>query len=286
MPNRSDRIKIAHETLEICARGFYTNPAGTKVFLQPLLDHARSQTFHYPPDAFAQVFAQRDAILQAKAVKTLPAIEVTPETTLGAAWRLIEGEHRQDVACLNFASAKNPGGGFETGAQAQEETLARASTLYACINPMHKMYETNRNAKSALYTDHILFSDNVPVFRDDADVLLDEPFMVSIITAPAVNAGVVRQKGGPDVDKIEATMQGRIEKILSLAVIHHQQNIILGAWGCGVFKNSPADVASYFKHYIQAVPTFKGAFQKVVFAIYDHSPRQAILAVFKKCFSV
>ena len=49
---------------------------------------------------------------------------MTPETTLAAARRL-----GGDVACLVFASAKNPGGGFRNDAQAQEESLARASAL-------------------------------------------------------------------------------------------------------------------------------------------------------------
>ncbi len=284
MPNRSDRIKIARETLEICARGFYTNCEGNKVGIQPFLDYARSHTFHYRPVTFDQVFTQRDATLQARATKTPPVIEVTNETTLGAARRMVEQEHRQNVACLNFASAKNPGGGFRTGAQAQEESIARASGLYVCIKSMQEMYTANRKTKSALYTDHMLYSDRVPVFRDDADELLDSSYFVSIITAPAVNAGAIKHRGGPVGEKIAAVMQGRIEKILSIATIHNQQVLILGAWGCGVFKNSPEAVASYFKHYLLDIATFRGAFQKVVFAIYDRSPEHTTLAAFKKKF--
>lgn len=285
MPTQSDRIQIARETLEICERGYYINRAGTKVIIKPLLDQARTHTFLYRPASFSQVFEQRDAFLQVKAEKNPPVIEVTTETAFGAARRLVEQEHLSGVTCLNFASAKNPGGGFETGAQAQEESLARASGLYACISPMREMYEFNRKTKSALYTDYLLYSDNVPVFRDDADELLDSPYPVSIITAPAVNAGVVRLRGGPDVDKIAATMQGRIEKILSLAVIHAQSYLILGAWGTGVFKNSPDAVATYFHHSLLDIPSFRGAFQKVVFAIYDRSPGHATFAAFQKTFS-
>jgi uncharacterized protein (TIGR02452 family) len=274
-------MTIAKETIAICEKGFYINSKGEKVVIQQLLDYARSHTVHYRPGDFDQVFIQRDAIMQARGMKEQPILEVTNETTFGAARRLVEQEGWQDVACLNFASAKNPGGGFETGAQAQEESLARASGLFACINLKQGMYEANRRSKSCLYTDNLLISPLVPVFRDDADVLLDAPYTVSIITAPAVNAGVVRRRGGPDVDKIEATMMGRAEKILSLAVIHNQQTLVLGAWGCGVFKNSPREVATYFKHFLSEAGTFRGAFQKVVFAIYDRSPGQSTLQVFK-----
>ena len=55
-----------------------------------------------------------------------------------------------DVVCLNFASTKNPGGGFLRGSQAQEESLARASGLYACISPMTGYYDTTRNQPSCL----------------------------------------------------------------------------------------------------------------------------------------
>jgi len=68
---------------------------------------------------------------------------------------------------LNFASAKNPGGGFLGGGSAQEESLARSSGLFPCINQMQQMYETNRAYRSCLYTDHMIYSPRVPVFRDD-----------------------------------------------------------------------------------------------------------------------
>jgi uncharacterized protein (TIGR02452 family) len=46
-------------------------------------------------------------------------------------------------------------------------SLARASGLYACIASMSGMYQTNREFGSCLYTDHMIYSPEVPVFRDD-----------------------------------------------------------------------------------------------------------------------
>lgn len=83
------------------------------------------------------------------------------------------------------------------------------------------MYSMNRNLGSSLYTDDMIYSPLVPVIRDDNDELLDRPFMISIITVPAVNAGAVRQKGKQEeIDLIESTMLTRTEKLLSVAVIH------------------------------------------------------------------
>src|SRR6185437_10556724 len=108
------------------------------------------------------------------------------------AGRLLRDEGADRVLALNFASARHPGGGFLKGSQAQEESLARASGLYACIAPLRGMYDANHRFRSCLYTDHLIYSPDVPVFRADNDSLLDHPYPVSFVTAPAVNAGAVR----------------------------------------------------------------------------------------------
>src|SRR6185312_12808515 len=108
---------------------------------------------------------------------------------------LVARECEPHVVALNFASAKNPGGGFLGGAKAQEEDLCRCSALYTCQLTQSAYYEVNRATSSMLYTDNIIYSPDVPFFRDDRLQLLDEPFTVSIITAPAPNAGQAALKG-------------------------------------------------------------------------------------------
>lgn len=110
------------------------------------------------------------------------------------------------MLALNFASARHPGGGFLGGSQAQEESLARASGLSPCLNQFQEMYDTNQRFSSCLYTDHMIYAPDVPVFRDDDDRLLEEPFLVSILTAPAVNAGAVRRNEPHHVQHIEPVM--------------------------------------------------------------------------------
>ena len=79
---------------------------------------------------------------------------------------------------LNFASAKNPGGGWLRGAQAQEEALCRASYLYSCIkgSPVHQLAKADSN--NALYHDVAIFSPDVPVIKTDAGELLGTPSTV------------------------------------------------------------------------------------------------------------
>jgi len=179
-----------------------------------------------------------------------------------------------DTLCLNFASAKNLGGGFLTGAQAQEECLARGSALYSCIEPVQKYYEVNRACGNSLYTDHIIFSPAVPVFRDDSDRLLDNPWLTSIVTAPAVNAGVLATHNPELLPSVPNVMTARIEKVLSLAVVNKCRSLILGAWGCGVFKNEPYQMANWFGEYLEPSGAFHNVFENVLFAVLDHTEEQ------------
>ena len=114
---------------------------------------------------------------------------MTGETTLAAAERLAEFR----PLCLNFASAKNPGGGLLSGSQTQEESLARSSGLYATLLPMTELYAYNRHLGTSLYSDYMIYSPDVPVFRSDSGLLLEVPYLASFITAPAVNAGAVEK---------------------------------------------------------------------------------------------
>src|SRR5205823_13858109 len=114
--------------------------------------------------------------------------EATNETTLAAARRLAAEGHR--VVALNFASARHPGGGFLGGARAQEESLCRASGLFACIDG-NEMYRHHAPMPGGMYTNYAIYSPGVPVFRTDDGGLLDEPHPCAFVTAPAGNAGAI-----------------------------------------------------------------------------------------------
>ncbi|HEY8505080.1 MAG TPA: TIGR02452 family protein, partial [Gemmataceae bacterium] len=195
------------------------------------------------------------------------------------------GRHKgQTVCCLNFASAKNPGGGFLGGSQAQEESLARATGLYACIARVAGYYAANRACGTALYTDHMIHSPAVPVFRGDDNELLPEPYLVSILTAPAVNAGALRRNEPHNLDRIAPVMSGRIEKLLSLALVHGHAALVLGAWGCGVFRNDPAAVAGWFAEHLTGDGRFRDVFDTVVFAVLDTSADGEVIRPFADRF--
>ena len=90
-------------------------------------------------------------------------VEVINETTLMTACRLVQAGRKPLV--LNFANGTHVGGGFLTGARAQEETLCYASTLYSTLvgDPM---YAYNLKTNEMESTDYMILSQAV-VFRDD-----------------------------------------------------------------------------------------------------------------------
>jgi uncharacterized protein (TIGR02452 family) len=130
----------------------------------------------------------------------------------------------------------------------------------------------------------MIYSPDVPVFRDDDDVLLDEPYAVSFVTAPAVNAGVVREKEPRNVARIEPVMLARIEKVLAVAVANGHEVLVLGAWGCGVFRNDPTQVAGGFARHLKGDGRFRSAFRKIVFAVLDRTSDRSVIEPFERHF--
>lgn len=260
---KTKRKVIAQETLKAIEQGFYTNSNDEKIWIKEPQETALRNTHLYTPEELDQL------ITTVEVEKNLfeTSFETWNETTLNAVRQLVRAGE-ENVLCLNFASARNPGGGFLGGAQAQEESIARASGLYPTLLKCEKYYTTNRAFSSCLYTDHMIYTPKVPVFRLENGDWMDKLVTVSVITAPAVNAGVVRRNANEkrNIPKIEPTMERRIDMVLAIAKVHEYETLVLGAWGCGVFQNDPEMVARLFDEALNG--KYKGQFKKVIFAVY------------------
>jgi uncharacterized protein (TIGR02452 family) len=264
-------IKIADETLAACELGQYKTRSGKTLDIEDALDEAVVETEFVGPEDDFEIESENDC------AETV--IEITDETTSGAGRRLA-AEH-SNVAILNFASARHPGGGFLHGAKAQEEDLCRVSGLYTCLSTDQldeQYYGLNQDCGSSLYTDAMIYTPNVPFFRDEQYNWLDEPYKLSVVTCPAPNlnrshgkVGALKPSGIEDNEEVtEATVEEifrrRIDRVLSAMVIFGHKNIVLGAWGCGAFGNNPKLVAKVFKEVLET-EKFKKCFDLVVFAI-------------------
>jgi putative RNA 2'-phosphotransferase len=250
---RATKMTIAKTTLEAIEAGGYSNAKGDRVEIAAAVDAAKAGTVMYELD-----LVERVTLLHRFETKT----SVTGESTLVAMRRL--SETAGHVCGMNFASAKHPGGGFLNGAQAQEESLARASALYPCLLTVPAYYDRHRG-HSALYLDLVVFSPDVPFIRDDDGGWLDASFTASIVTAAAPNATALRQNNQFDADAITATLRRRADLTLAACAHHGVERLVLGAWGAGVFGNDPAIVAQIFGDLLR--DRYAGVFAEIVFAV-------------------
>lgn len=270
---------VAKETIAITDRGGYHAPSGAWVSLEDAHGEALTGTRLYTPPALSDLHAG----LTPPAQRSSCDIEVREGTTQAIAMELVRGEGVQDLVLLDFASARNVAGGFVRGAKAQEEDLARCSTLYRCLQSQPTYYEVNREQESLLYTDHIIYCPAVPFFRASGRDLLEAPYTASVITAPAPNAGQYLRLYPSGEAQVDEALRKRAAYVLAIARDNKHSTLLLGAWGCGVFRNDPARVASAFADALEA-PEFDGAFRRVVFGIFDRSRRQATLRAFRTQF--
>ncbi|PKV50048.1 uncharacterized protein (TIGR02452 family) [Aquimarina sp. MAR_2010_214] len=264
----------AKETLKITEQGFYINEIGDKVSIQEEQNAAVRGTKYYSSDKLDEIL---DNLKFESEYETL--FQVVEETTIQSVERVV-GEGYLNPMCLNFASAKNPGGGFFNGAQAQEESIARSSGLYPCQISAIEFYETHRAMKSCIYTDGMIYSPMVPIIRKDSGGFFDTPILSSIITSAAVNTGVVKRFESTKFSDIEGIMSIRIDKLLALSVFNENRTLILGAWGCGVFQNDPLMISRLFATLLKG--KYDGVFEKVVFAIYAKNKK--FIEAFQKEF--
>ena len=176
-------------------------------------------------------------------------------------------KHDEKLCVLNFASYKKPGGGFINGAIAKEESICHDSTLFNVISStkFESYYEDNKNnTNGGLYRNAAIYSPGI-VFSNT---------IVNVITCAAPNLSIFK---GPKYKAYDA-IRNRIKFILDIAEKNNEAELILGAFGCGVFKNEPEFVASTFKNLLYSTNYYH--FKKVIFAI----PGGINYDIFKKVF--
>lgn len=275
---------ISRANEAIIAAGYYTNERGQHVDLASDVAASCQDTRSYTPGQTQRMFND-EAYNATNAVRHETAFEVTGETSTAAGQRLVLDEGEQYVATLNFASARNPGGGYLGGARAQEEDLCRSSALYTTLLEATDYYDAHRKNRDTRYSHRVIYSPDVPVYRDAKSRLLDQPYFVSFLTSPAPNAGALARHDPGAVGDLEELITERAGRVLAVAAYHGVRTLVLGAWGCGVFRNDPATVATAFRSHLADGGVFEGRFPRVVFAVYDTSAGKATFQAFRDVFA-
>ena len=239
--------------------------------LAEAVKESRDHTVFHPADDYPEL---REA-------KGEGRITVTNSKTFQAAMEQSKAHPGKRIAVLNFASPTNPGGGVKRGSSAQEESLCRCSTLYPTIDRRwlwEKYYGPNLEAHDPVGTDASIYSPGVVICKTDDSIpvhLPPEEFVtVDVITCAAPN---LRERpwnsyipgSGSSVSltkeqQVEIHLK-RAKHILHIAAAHGAEILILGAFGCGAFRNDPEAVAAAYRDVLAEYGKY---FDEIEFAVY------------------
>lgn len=244
--SREERIACFQDTLALCA--------GEKLAEETA--RARENSRVYPANFRSE---------RLHAVREPEILVVESDSFAAARENLKYGR----VAVLNFANPHYPGGGVFQGAKAQEECLCRSSNLYPCLEDgrvFEEFYRYHQKQTDYDFSDRLIYTPGITVFKDDQAVpkALKEPdwFRVDVITCAAPYLAK-RRYVNPTV--LGNLFRKRIRNILEAAVENEAEVLILGAFGCGAFKNPPEVVARAFRQ-VLSEQRYQ-AFRRIIFAI-------------------
>lgn len=264
------RIKEFRNTIDIVNKGRYVTENVTYYSFPDDLDMMRKTVFY-----------EREICLPYGKIGNDPTIvEVQNIDCLYAGVQLKEQGY--NPAVLNMASRRNPGGGVVTGAGAQEETLFRRTNLFRSlyqfapfagmygIKTSHHQYPLDRNF-GGVYTPEAIY------FRESEQkgyALLDNPVSLSFITVAGMNRPDLTADGMIADHHVEP-IKNKIRTIFRIGLVHGHDSLVLGALGCGAFRNPPRHVARLF-HEVMDELEFKNKYRRIVFAILDdHNAHQS-----------
>lgn len=264
------RVKAFLNTVEIVNQGFYTTDRGEKITF-PNLAHMTEGTWFYSTPV---------------TVDTVPTwghettVEVVNSDCLDACVRLIKKGY--NPAVLNMASGSNPGGGVLNGAGAQEETIFRRTNIFRSLyqftdrlemypwfthyihrRPERERYPLDRNY-GGIYTPFAM------LFREGENAgyrLMEKPEIMSFISVAGINRPQLRDAMHL-ADSMVGVTKDKIRTILRIGLLHNHDCLVLGALGCGAFRNPPAHIARLF-HEVFNETEFKNKYRHICFAILD-----------------
>ena len=262
MADREERIAIVNETIALCK----TNAR----LREDVAKSISGQKLYFEEDSLSFDGDKRYDHTWMK---------LTDARTMEAAEKYT-AQPGKKICVLNFASAVTPGGGVLRGTTAQEESICRISSLYpalcdeATAGAFYKSHLDKIKARQMTRknTDDCIFTPGVTVLREDTfDCTLlseDRWYQVDVITCAAPDQRVDQDWNTyyPLLDEEKQDFLNRWRRILTVAAIHQEDILILGAFGCGVFANRPDVVATAAK---QACAEFDGCFEGFDFAIPD-----------------
>lgn len=256
--------EVYHETLKAVMEGKYTTADGTTVTFDDDREMRENSRF------YSREFTVNDI----PAYDTPTDIKVINTDSVSAGEQLMNDGYRPIV--LNFANQNIAGGGVLSGCRAQEESLFRQTNLFRSLyqyTPFAKQIGVEQSPQQYPMDDNFggIYTPYATVFRKgdrEGNSFLAHPFKLSFVAVAAINNPML---DGPEhiAPGDVALTKNKMRTILRIGIIHGHDAIVLGAFGCGAFKNPPRHVAQLFKEVINE-SEFKNKYRKIVFAVIEN----------------
>jgi uncharacterized protein (TIGR02452 family) len=267
---REFRKQVIEETLAVLERGWYQSASGRRVELDRAAMEASARR-----GRLLELDSSAASRLDSPAPSRLDAIAEIPPAA-NAVVEVVEGDclvqalalqaGGLNVACLNMASHQHPGGGYLTGAGAQEENLFRRSAYHAFIG--EGVPWRPPEIRYPLPELGAVYSPDVPVFRGPESQrypFLDAPRTMSFIAVAAYSRPPLA--GDRLIPAIADKTRQKIRLIFQVGRAMGHDALVLSALGCGAFRNPPAHMAELFREVLDE--GWRRAFRHISFAIFD-----------------
>lgn len=170
---------------------------------------------------------------------------------------------------LNFANKSHVGGGVERGALAQEEDLFRRSSYFLGLDIKHNPYlDKQMHGKYLIPEFGAIYTPHVHIIRgpEREGFPFIPPFPLDFIACAAYNLNPNDHDAPKSEKDYREGMKKKLRTILRLGASTHHDAIVLGAFGCGAFKNNPKIVAPLFREVLHE-PEFTGQYKLIAFAV-------------------
>nr|XP_047139980.1 uncharacterized protein LOC124815369 [Hydra vulgaris] len=169
------------------------------------------------------------------------------------------------VTVMNFASKINCGGGYIINSRGQEEDLCKVMpALY---------YSLKEYVKYPFPGDSVLITPKIGILRKNNKNydMLDTQLDVGVVSASAPNL----QHEYFDEERVKRTLKNMYCAVKKY--IPDTDTLILGAWGCGAYRNDPSRMAKIMN---DINLKYGGHFKTIVFSVPDPNSENA--SEFKK----
>jgi uncharacterized protein (TIGR02452 family) len=169
----------------------------------------------------------------------------------------VDGNGTNKVCFVNMASAFLPGGGVRKGCEAQEEHLFRVTTLFKTLD---------RATFYPFEPPNVLYSPNVWVVKDKEYNPLDKPFSAGCISAAMPRHPTISVHDNYAHEKDYLAAKRTIDHVFHVAYVNGYDTLVLGAMGCGAYRNPQMSVIELFN---ECLAKYNKCFKTIVFAVYD-----------------